>query len=56
MNSQDLLHILDKKFPQLLTDEEKEDMDYKPNSCAIPDMPVNFREWYFSFGPQPEAL
>ena len=56
MNSSALVHILGEKFPELLTDEEKEDISYIPDSGAIPDMPVNFLEWLRAFRPAPEAM
>ena len=55
MNSEDLIFILHEKFPELLSAEEKEDIEYKSNSGAIPDYPENYRSWYMSFSPAPEA-
>lgn len=56
MNSNDLNFILWEKFPDLLTVEEKEDMDFVPNRFSTPDLPPKFNQWFQILRPNPEAM
>jgi hypothetical protein len=56
MNSEDLDFILLEKFPELLTGEEKEDLNFAPNRSSTPDWPANFQSWLRDHRPNPEAM
>lgn len=56
MNAEDLSFILQEEYPHLLTEEEKEDMNYEPNSSPLPDMPHSYKAWFMRRRPNPEAM
>ena len=56
MNCEDLDFILLEKYPELLTVEEKEDINYMPNMHFTPDLPAIFSRWLRVERPNPEAM